>query len=130
MYDTVNLNDITNSDVAISKGNIFVVWEDDNSGTVKFRKGTYTPSTSINKIEQNYFVIYPNPANEIISVQFNDNIQSATLVVLNVLGETVLSKEISDTISETIQINELPGGIYFLQVRSEHFCLTQKFVKE
>jgi hypothetical protein len=36
-YDTVDLNDETDADVAVSNGNLFVIWEDDNSGTVKYR---------------------------------------------------------------------------------------------
>lgn len=40
-YDTVDLGDITNADVALANGKIFVVWEDDNTGTIKYRTGTY-----------------------------------------------------------------------------------------
>ncbi len=50
-YDTVDLSNITNSDVAIANGKIFVVWEDDNSGTVKYRTGTYTQSPQYGSIQ-------------------------------------------------------------------------------
>lgn len=51
MYDTVDLNNITNADVAISNGKIFVVWQDDNSGTVKYRTGTYTQSPQFGSVQ-------------------------------------------------------------------------------
>jgi hypothetical protein len=45
-YDTVSLNNIKNTDIVMFDNQICVVWEDDNSGTVKYRFGTFSiPST-------------------------------------------------------------------------------------
>lgn len=61
-YDTVDLDNITNADIAMSNGKLFVVWQDDGSGTVKYRSGTYTQvSTGINEITENNFSFFPNP---------------------------------------------------------------------
>jgi hypothetical protein len=66
-YDMVDLNDITNADVAMRNGNVFVVWQDDNSGTVKYRSGTYSQSTTgINEIAATDFSVYPNPTNDFL----------------------------------------------------------------
>ncbi len=65
-YDTVDLDYITNADVAMSNGKLFVVWQDDESGTVKYRSGTYTQiSTGINEVMENYFlfILTPQPKN-------------------------------------------------------------------
>ena len=63
LYDTVDLNQIMNADVAMSEDRIFVVWEDYNSGTVRFRAGEYEGRTSIDdfqKIETLH--VFPNPS--------------------------------------------------------------------
>ncbi|MEI7801924.1 MAG: hypothetical protein WCI97_04720, partial [Bacteroidota bacterium] len=40
-YDTIDLDNITNADIAMVNGKVYVVWEDDGSGTVKYMSGTY-----------------------------------------------------------------------------------------
>ncbi len=45
-YEIVDLNDVTNTDVALSNGAVHIVWQDDNSGTVKYMKGTFAPIVS------------------------------------------------------------------------------------
>ena len=63
LYDTVDLNQIMNADVAMSEDRIFVVWEDYNSGTVRFRAGEYEGRTSLDdfqKIETLH--VFPNPS--------------------------------------------------------------------
>ncbi|MBK7851708.1 MAG: hypothetical protein IPJ66_11380 [Bacteroidetes bacterium] len=45
--DTVDLDNVTNADVALGGGKIFVVWEDDASGTIRFRSGNYSSTTDI-----------------------------------------------------------------------------------
>ncbi len=62
VFESVASANAANADVALRNGQIYVVWEDVNSGTVKFRKGTY-PSTSVNNAgEQPLAKFYPNPA--------------------------------------------------------------------
>src|SRR3990167_831716 len=62
-FDIVDQDEIRNADVALSNGTVFVVWEDDNSGTVKYRKGTFVPvntsileSKTVNPFEVSYSI--------------------------------------------------------------------------
>ena len=48
-YDTVSLNNVKNTDIVMFGNQICVVWEDDNSGTVKYRFGTFSIPSSINE---------------------------------------------------------------------------------
>lgn len=91
-YDTVDLTDITNADVALSNGNIYVVWQDDKSGTVKFRSGSYTQvSTGIaNKLKDETFNIFPNPTSSSIALQSNFDLGKSQIKIMNSLGEIVL----------------------------------------
>ncbi len=131
-YDTVDLKDITNADVAMSQGNIFVVWQDDNSGTVKYRKGTYQPFVSkIDKILQSDFLVFPNPGNETLSIQFNDEIQSAEIRVMNTLGEIQFQNLLTFTANKTmLDISSLTNGIYIIQLQVNERVITRKFIKQ
>ncbi|MDT3740200.1 MAG: T9SS type A sorting domain-containing protein [Candidatus Kapabacteria bacterium] len=126
--EIVDISDITNTDVAMSKGNIFVVWQDDNSGTVKYRSGTYLPSTSvINQGENNNYSIYPNPAKDFLNIISPEN-RIFSINVINSLGEIIYSgQSISNTKIETSKFSK---GIYILLLKSQNHIFTQKFIIE
>ena len=127
-YDTVDLDNITNADVVISNGKIFVVWQDDNSGTVKYRIGMYTPSTTrINEVSENNFSVYPNPVSSTITLQSNFDLENEEVKIVTVLGETVLTQKINNT---TIDVSELNNGIYFIQIRANKYLFTKKIIKQ
>lgn len=127
-YDTVDLADITNADVAIANGNIFVIWEDDNSQTVKFRSGTFTPSTTRiqETISQTLFSISPNPATHTLNIQ--STTATAKLFVTDLLGQQIYSNQIQNNIQ--LNTTEWNNGIYFITLQSGKSIFTQKFIKE
>ncbi len=76
-----------------------------------------------NKELSNRFDLFPNPAQTEISIHATASIKNITLV--DVLGNKILS-----TLDQTIDISNLPEGIYFVKVQTqqgEH--LTQRFIK-
>jgi hypothetical protein len=129
-YDTVDLANITNADVAMSNGNVFVVWQDDASGTVQYRSGTYTTSTTgISETQtENNFSFYPNPVSSIITLQSNIDLQKAEIKIYNLLGENVFTQ--NNISNATLDVAQLNNGIYFLQMRSNNKLFTQKFIKQ
>jgi hypothetical protein len=127
-YDTVDLADITNADVAMSNGNIFVVWEDDNSGTVKYRTGTYTQSTTgINEIAATEFSVYPNPTTDELNITSPDN-KIFSLNIFNSLGEKIYSAQATSNLQ--IETSNFANGLYFIQLNSQNKFYTQKFIKQ
>ena len=127
-YDTVDLADITNADVAISNGKIYVVWEDDKSGTVKFRSGTYVPYVNgVNDIERNLFTVFPNPACNVLNISSPD-FKKYAVNIFNALGEKVY---VVETFSHCqLPIADWPNGIYFVQIKTDSKIFTQKFIKQ
>ncbi|MEP7168358.1 MAG: T9SS type A sorting domain-containing protein [Bacteroidota bacterium] len=129
-YDTVDLNYITNADVTLTDGNIFVVWEDDNSGTVKYRTGTYTSTTGIKENDrQNLFTIYPNLTNGMLNLK-SAFTGDATISVYNLTGEKVYNKKVYLDDENKLDLASLQNGMYFLKVFNERFSSTIKFVKQ
>lgn len=128
-YDIVALNDITNADVAMSNGKVFVIWEDDISQTVKYRSGTFTPITAgINQIAENSFSLFPNPVSETLFLNFQNEIGFAEITVLDLSGKTVLKKNISNTSNTTIKTVDFTNGIYFIQIKFAQEVLTKKII--
>lgn len=130
-YDTVDLADITNADLAVSNGNIFVIWQDDKSGTVKYRKGTYTPAVTgaIKEFKESAFTIFPNPAFSSITLQSGDDLKNAQIKIVNLLGESFLTKTVNNLNNTMLDISALASGVYFIQIYSQSKHYIQKFIK-
>jgi len=58
-------------------------------------------------------IIYPNPTNGIVSIQFTNN-NSTTIELYNVIGERLISEQINQS-KHTIDISNYPNGVYFLK---------------
>lgn len=128
-YDLVDVHNITNADVAMSMGNIFVVWQDDGSGTIKFRSGTYQQvNTSIQETLNNSFSVVPNPAFSQLTLTLPFGLLQAEIQIRNVLGELVLATSV--TANSTLDISFLPQGMFFVQVMDKHHYYTTTFIKQ
>ena len=127
-YDTVDIDNITNTDVAIKNGNIYVVWQDDNSGTVKFRSGNYTPGTTgIEEPSSANFSIYPNPSEEFITINSKNN-HPFQVNIFNSLGEKVYSSNQEQKLR--LPIETWTNGLYLIQINTGNNLFDYKFVKQ
>ncbi len=96
----------------------------------------HVPQTGINDI-QNFIsnvLVYPNPANDKLQIQFN-RAQSSDLKIeiLNLLGETILIQSNFNSNMTTLNVTGLNTGIYFLQIiqpATNQQLFTQKFIKQ
>ncbi|MCX6270434.1 MAG: T9SS type A sorting domain-containing protein [Bacteroidetes bacterium] len=87
--------------------------------------GIDKPST-----DQAFLQLYPNPANQYLSVQLkgvNSN-KNFTVTILNALGKEVLDMNNLHP-SEKVNVSKLPDGIYLLTLMlPDHNTLTSRFV--
>ncbi|MDP1725291.1 MAG: T9SS type A sorting domain-containing protein [Bacteroidota bacterium] len=136
VYDTVDLVNITNMDIAMANGKIYVIWEDDNSGTVKFRSGTYKPlntgNAKIVKSEPIEFRCFPNPASDVLNI-VSPVEGRYVLNLFNALGEKVFTMESES--SQSIELANFPKGIYFVRLIQTNDIestqvFTQKIIKQ
>ena len=87
---------------------------------------TVNPSLGINDVVKNNFVLYPNPAANVLNVKGDfDNEESVT--IYNMLGQTILTKSVT-TNDESIDITSLAKGIYNVYFNTAK--VSYKFIKE
>jgi len=125
--DTIDQGDVTNADVAMVNGNIYIVWQDDMSGTVQFRSGSYSGTTNVqetNLIES--FSVYPNPAENKIQFQFLNHHQSFDIRILDLSGKEILKREFVGNENPEMDTRDLASGMYLVQMRSGKFESTKK----
>lgn len=76
----------------------------------------------------NQIVLYPNPGHDVITLELNGILGSATaLILLNNLGQIVYTQ---DVITEMIQLElgHLTAGTYILQIKNETQVFTQQLI--
>jgi sensor domain CHASE-containing protein len=71
------------------------------------------------------FVIYPNPANDIVRIVPVDNPNNSSVEIINAVGQIVKLESLSNS-TLSIPVNDLERGIYFVRVQNE----TSKFVSK
>lgn len=75
----------------------------------------------------NFIKLYPNPVIDILFVKTSFN-QPYKLEIVNSLGQMVMMKSMGQN-KETINVSELPKGIYSVIVKKGNDILVQKFMK-
>ena len=78
--------------------------------------------------DENSFVVYPNPASDLITVNVNSNLLSSAYFISDMLGRTVLKGKLTSKSSD-INIYELSAGIYILKV-GEYNQRTYKLLRK
>ena len=80
----------------------------------------------------NTFKIFPNPANNILNVQASPDNNFATLQIIDVTGRKLKEEKISLNGNSwfSINIKDLPKGVYNLLLKSKNKNEHQKFVKQ
>lgn len=83
-----------------------------------------------NNMKEQNFSVFPNPANEILTISMNNNqLQNISIDLMDINGKIVLSKNFQQ--SKTIQMNtqNLASGSYVLMLRSKEEILeSQKII--
>lgn len=87
---------------------------------------TVLPFLGISESVKNHFVLYPNPAADILNVkgEFDSN---ESVTIYNMLGQTVLTHAVT-TNEESINVSSLAKGIY--NVYFNNAKVSYKFIKE
>jgi hypothetical protein len=70
-------------------------------------------SAGINEVAGSVFTVFPNPANDVVSVSLNN--VSGTIRLLSADGKVIESREVSSSV-ENFNVKSLNAGVYFIQV--------------
>lgn len=88
-----------------------------------------TETVGLAEKELEGFKFYPNPASELINLNAQENIESAT--VYNMMSQEVMRKTSSkNTNAMELNISNLEHGTYFLEVKSGNRVGVYKFIKK
>jgi hypothetical protein len=76
-------------------------------------------------LEQDVVRLYPNPARTELFVEVSERLYGASILMFDVQGRKIA--EVKDaTYQQKLDTSTLPSGLYFVQIRHEHFLKTEK----
>lgn len=81
---------------------------------------------------ENNLVIYPNPAKDILNVNFKEVPSNLFVVLYDQTGKVVYEKAFNDTLepTTTISIADFAKGVYFINLKSDDKTITRKVIIE
>ena len=83
---------------------------------------------SINdNVNTHLFIIYPNPANNHLNIEFKAN-RYFRIELVDLIGKTWIREEYNQTEPETINLNSLPSGLYLLRVMTTDGVHSEKLL--
>ncbi|HSD13746.1 MAG TPA: T9SS type A sorting domain-containing protein [Flavobacterium sp.] len=76
------------------------------------------------------FSVYPNPANNVVNVSNNGNIQINKVSIVDINGRIVKAMDFESVTETQIGISELNQGVYFMNIDTNEGIVTKKIVKK
>jgi hypothetical protein len=86
--------------------------------------------TSISENNNTFFNVYPNPANNILNIEFDSQFEkeNAKISISNMLGKEVIAINNITSNKTSIDVSSLVNGIYFVNTNVEGNVSTEKIV--
>lgn len=74
-------------------------------------------------------MLYPNPCNSLLTLDFTENLTDAKLNIVDVAGRIIMQSEIKNNYRSKIDLSTLENGIYFIELISEDKFFREKLIK-
>jgi hypothetical protein len=86
-----------------------------------------------NITNENEILLYPNPANNYINIQYLGNsLTNIQVAIFDILGKNILNQNmnVSNKEDQKIDITHLPKGIYVVKITGNNFSASKTITKE
>jgi Leucine-rich repeat (LRR) protein len=77
----------------------------------------------------NYFMLYPNPVNDVLNIETKQTIEVSSISIYNQLGQVVLVVPSAQNVSK-VDVSSLASGNYFIKINSDKGTSNTKFIKK
>jgi uncharacterized protein (TIGR02145 family) len=95
--------------------------------SVRCVKNSGSGMNSINYL--NMLKIYPNPAQDQITIEISKELGESSMAIVNIEGQGLLKQRISGE-KTIIDITNIPCGVYFVRIISEKTVAEEKIIKQ
>ena len=115
----------------VGKSNVLIAFESFNS----FGNPLYIDNVTVTQFvgidasnSKEHFKVFPNPAKNHLTVEWDDNSEFNTLVITNQLGQTMIKDDVSNKHLLNLTTGDWPKGMYIIRLENKNDTRTQKVV--
>ena len=91
---------------------------------------TVSACTGLVELTNSAITLYPNPANEVLYINFNNTATNNTVIELyDAIGKLVITQKVTNSI-ETLALTDLAKGIYSIRIVTDKTQLLSRIIKE
>lgn len=119
---------ITINDVDLD-GKYDMVVGNQAGGVVLYSQNPLLSALENSPIRPSNLTIYPNPAKEVLHLDFNKIEENINFKIIDLSGRSILNGRLLNRYNE-IEIAELKSGFYLLQIFDANNFRTEKFIKQ
>lgn len=83
---------------------------------------------TIESLNSNDFSLYPNPVSNWLTIKIGSNAE-AKVTIVDINGKQLLEKEIHTNIS-SLNVEQLPAGVYLITINNNNASSTKRFIKQ
>ena len=87
----------------------------------------WATATSVRKVNDVILSIYPNPANDVITIQYPE---MRKITISNIVGQRIRSLEFQSTGHKVVAISSLDPGVYFITLDTADGIVSTRFIKQ
>lgn len=87
-----------------------------------------TTALGISAVKSEPFVIFPNPANSVLNISFNNFKGGSDITIYSALGKKMLETRATSA-NLSLPVSQLTSGVYFIKINSETQPITKTFIK-
>jgi subtilisin-like proprotein convertase family protein len=98
-----------------------------NSFSINFCNTTQNLSTS--NFTKNDFKLYPNPSENIITLEVEGSLINSPFSISDIQGR-IINNTVINEITNQIDVSQLQSGVYFLKIKSNNQEITKRFIKK
>jgi hypothetical protein len=113
-----------------STGNYYCILTDANGCVSDTSNIIYVVVTGLSDLSDNKNIyIFPNPANDNITIENSGIIKDAIISIYNIQGQLLLQQTLKQTKTE-IDISKFAKGLYILKIGNRESIAVKRFIKE
>lgn len=97
----------------------------------RFYLGEGDPPTSTEDLQEEKVIISPNPAHDQVNIQLKEfATEIENIALFNLKGQLVLEEANTSSSTITLNIEDIPNGIYYLKIELGDDVISEKIVKQ
>jgi PKD repeat protein/N-acetyl-anhydromuramyl-L-alanine amidase AmpD len=86
-------------------------------------------TVGLSENEKTQVNIYPNPATNVVNIQFKNEIDKGTITIYDARGRKVLTNQINQA-NSTIDVSEFVKGYYIIEIKNNSLIVHSNFIKK